>query len=834
MRSESEARPCTVLGRTAVPPRAVRKTLSFIPAILVAAILQLGPTQAQMMRTYASGTGNDSNPCTFTSPCRNLQAALQLTRPRGEVRSLYSADYGYVTINQAVTLLGAHGATDVLAAKVGGAALDAGANDLVTLKGLEIAGARSGADGIQFNSGTVSNSAIANNGIGVQAQGSNAVLRLAGATVTGTGSGWIATGGGQVSSASGDNSIGGNIAVNSARPTSPSFVTKNIVTDFGARCDGVADDATAFVKFNRWAKAQTLPVQLTIPSGATCVFLSSIGQWWAKDIKQLLVLGYGATITNNNSTGHFFLGGRGVFQDNAHSARLATVSAGSSSVTLLNPSQTSLFSVGRYALIAGFDLQGLWQSPYGYPPNPHFFEYVKIASVDKSTGIITFETSLGNTYKSTWPNFNSGSRFEVDAGGPATLYALDSSWDTTVEYRGLTIDQTNFQTYANGRSVTYRDVKFTGQQCGVPTQNLVWQAIDVDMSGCILEIDKINGTVRFVGGTVYEIGFQSSSTDLLSMDGTSVTHRLIGTPKKFVGNNVSIAEFDPGAYAFGRTDEVLCTYCAIATFNPKGVFTAGTVTNVGVNNYWTMNNGVITIPNAYSTGADQNQVRWAVPGTYFNCVGEAMGLVIDVTQDATNTYVITSLPGGFPPVPSASGALAIRVHPAPKFTCTGCTGNAGSMLAQWPASAPLYSYQTFKYDGTMGSTAQSPFSVWGSLSSVSFNVTNPYTGSGPLLFHLSRFDNWPVILGGYATSLYEPVVDAKVAGNRVVTTSGVTCNGVAGVCSSNDIGLTLGQPFSFAGPSSSGPVFSNDVSGICPGPACPSVEIVIQTNQGIQ
>ncbi len=64
MRSESEVHPCTVLGRTAVPPRAVRNTLSFIPAILVAAILQLGPTQAQVMRTYVSGTGNDSNPCT--------------------------------------------------------------------------------------------------------------------------------------------------------------------------------------------------------------------------------------------------------------------------------------------------------------------------------------------------------------------------------------------------------------------------------------------------------------------------------------------------------------------------------------------------------------------------------------------------------------------------------------------------------------------------------------------------------------------------------------------------------------------------------------------------
>jgi hypothetical protein len=46
MRSESEARPCTVLCPRVVPQRAVRNTLSFIAAILVAAILQLGSTLA--------------------------------------------------------------------------------------------------------------------------------------------------------------------------------------------------------------------------------------------------------------------------------------------------------------------------------------------------------------------------------------------------------------------------------------------------------------------------------------------------------------------------------------------------------------------------------------------------------------------------------------------------------------------------------------------------------------------------------------------------------------------------------------------------------------------
>ena len=88
-----------------------------------------------------------------------------------------------------------------------------------------------------------------------------------------------------------------------------------------------------------------------------------------------------------------------------------------------------------------------------------------------------------------------------------------------------------------------------------------------------------------------------------------------------------------------------------------------------------MSNGIITIPN--TNGA----VRWAVPGTNLIWAGrgenELLVHVIDVTQDATNTYVQTDcigantacgIAGGFPNVPLAGTALAVRAHPAPKFT----------------------------------------------------------------------------------------------------------------------------------------------------------------------
>jgi hypothetical protein len=173
MRLESEIKGRTVFRPAAVPRGALDASL-FVAAIL-ATNLQLAPAYGQAMRTYVSGSGNDSSPCTSAQPCRSLKAALTLTGPGGEIQSLDSADYGYVTINQAVTILGARGVTGVvasnvsgmmvngssnnvtLAANLSGITINAGANDMVTLKGLEIDGAGLGANGIQFNSGAALN-----------------------------------------------------------------------------------------------------------------------------------------------------------------------------------------------------------------------------------------------------------------------------------------------------------------------------------------------------------------------------------------------------------------------------------------------------------------------------------------------------------------------------------------------------------------------------------------------------------------------------------------------------------------------------------------------------
>jgi hypothetical protein len=246
----------------------------------------------------------------------------------------------------------------------------------------------------------------------------------------------------------------------------PTVIAKNIITDFGATCNGVADDARAFMSFNSWAIKQTIPIVLTIPSGSVCNFASTPSTF-AVGIKNLTVSGYGATFTT--TLGSFFLGGFGIVQKKAASALIATVNAGTTSITLLTPSQTSKFTVGRYVLLTGGDLQG-----YGYPPNPWVFEYALVSAIDTATGKITLSAPLQYGYKSTWPSYYSGTSSSASEGGPATLYAFDPSWNTILEYKGLKISG-NVGTYANGRSVKFTDVTFNGCTSGgglSPTQNL--------------------------------------------------------------------------------------------------------------------------------------------------------------------------------------------------------------------------------------------------------------------------------------------------------------------------------------------------------------------------
>jgi len=89
-------------------------------------------------RSLSGAYGSDSNPCTFLSPCRNFQQAVNVVDPGGEVTAIDSAGFGTVTItNKSVTITSPNGVEAGIAVPSGGAGITiiAGPNDLVSLQG---------------------------------------------------------------------------------------------------------------------------------------------------------------------------------------------------------------------------------------------------------------------------------------------------------------------------------------------------------------------------------------------------------------------------------------------------------------------------------------------------------------------------------------------------------------------------------------------------------------------------------------------------------------------------------------------------------------------------
>src|SRR5262249_5325507 len=170
----------------------VRVTIiaSALPA--VAQLAHAAPPSAPatpQMRTYVSGLGSDTNPCTASLPCSSFRAALALTIAGGQIYVLNSANYGAVTINKAVTITSEGAVAGILATNGVGLTIQAGAGDVINLGGLDIDGGNSGPTGIQFISGQALNiqksvvRGFANSGIAFSPIGA-ASLSVSDTTVT--------------------------------------------------------------------------------------------------------------------------------------------------------------------------------------------------------------------------------------------------------------------------------------------------------------------------------------------------------------------------------------------------------------------------------------------------------------------------------------------------------------------------------------------------------------------------------------------------------------------------------------------------------------------------
>ena len=135
--------------------RQLNISLGFVAAASIL-VLASAPASAQFTRTWVSGVGDDTNPCSRSAPCKTFAGAISRTAKDGEISVLDPGGYGAVTITQSITINGTNGAGygSILASLVTGVTIaitePTDVRRTVRLIALDINGAGSGIHGVRI------------------------------------------------------------------------------------------------------------------------------------------------------------------------------------------------------------------------------------------------------------------------------------------------------------------------------------------------------------------------------------------------------------------------------------------------------------------------------------------------------------------------------------------------------------------------------------------------------------------------------------------------------------------------------------------------------------
>jgi hypothetical protein len=128
-----------------------------ISVLFASTFLFVTGIQAQATRTWVSGVGDDSYPCSRTAPCKTFAGAILRTATGGEITVLDSGGFGPVIIRKAITIDGTGVPASIIANQANGITIDMPAGPpthqtrdprAVRIRGLSINGLGTGNNGI--------------------------------------------------------------------------------------------------------------------------------------------------------------------------------------------------------------------------------------------------------------------------------------------------------------------------------------------------------------------------------------------------------------------------------------------------------------------------------------------------------------------------------------------------------------------------------------------------------------------------------------------------------------------------------------------------------------
>ncbi len=540
-------------------------------------------------------------------------------------------------------------------------------------------------------------------------------------------------------------------------------IYKNIVTDFGA-VFSPGDSSTAFNNFNTWGITQTKQVVLTVPAGT---YETPTAIFWQRGILNLTVNGYGAIFNSETA-----IGWGATYQDSTNKfANFETVSTGASAVVLTDASKASLFTVGQYVLLAGIDLQG-----YGFPQNQYIFEYIKILAIDAISGTISFTTKLQNSYKSTYPLYDPGvPPFQPYQGGPATIYVLYPEWIQTLVLNGIKFAGGSNSAVGGARFVTVNDCDFSELMEAAPTAGIQYTANRCIFSA--IEMDKI-----LVGATFNQCSAPSQSINFQSSDGAQTTilngwtGGVVGVPENLTiaaGSTVSPLAVSCG---FGMSKTLNVLNSTISVFKTGGLVYQQNITD------GTYANGILRMPSDWNSGLP---IPWAVPeakiiyaGANYNGNFGVAFTVVDLSKDEVTgeTVIATDGPASFTTFSGVVTPTKLLPVPCLDVSVTNCVGCAEIVdLSNAPKNGPLWEYASRTYTFPYGGGSPPYVIVWGTLVSLSINVTKSYTGVQSSLAYNAGgpLGIYTINSSGVVALTWNPVVNLKKAGERIITSGGV-------------------------------------------------------------